>query len=201
MTAIECVGKSDRGAFLWKFKCDCGNEVVKEGRTVKRGDIKSCGCLVVEHAKYLNYSNGFGRTKLYGVYKGILDRCNNPENKSFKDYGGRGIKVIEEWEADYLVFMEWALANGYKDGLSIDRIDVNKGYSPENCRWATRDVQANNKRNTILINYKGKTQSLKRWCKELNLNYYTIHSRITRNNYSYIDALEKPIKYRKEETK
>ncbi|MCC2383532.1 hypothetical protein [Bacillus cereus] len=154
----------------------------------------------MEHAKYLNYSNGFGRTKLYKVYKGMLDRCNNPENKSFKDYGGRGIKVIEEWEADYLVFMEWALENGYKDGLSIDRIDVNKGYLPENCRWVTRDVQANNKRNTIMIDYKGKEQSLKRWCEELNLNYYTIHSRITRRNYSPIEALEKPIKHRKEES-
>ncbi|MGU3372802.1 hypothetical protein [Bacillus mycoides] len=129
----------------------------------------------------------------------MIDRCNNRENKSFKDYGARGIQVTREWLEDFMIFREWALKNGYKEGLSIDRIDAEKGYYPDNCRWVTRDVQANNKRSNILINYKGREQTLKQWCKELNLNYSTIHTRITRRNYSPIEALEKPIRNRKEE--
>lgn len=199
LTAIRRCGTSPRGAALWEFQCTCGNRCIKEGRLVRSGGAKSCGCLVAEHAKKLNYTNGFGRTKLYSVYRAMIDRCNNYENKSFKDYGERGIKVTKEWLDDFMVFREWALRNGYKEGLSIDRIDAEKGYYPDNCRWATRDVQANNKRSNILINYKGKEQTLKQWCKELNLNYSTIHKRITKHNYSPIEALEKPIRQRKEE--
>ncbi|AIY72807.1 TPA: hypothetical protein ACLQU7_005228 [Bacillus tropicus] len=199
LTAIQRQGISSRGAVLWEFQCACGNRCVKEGRLVRSGGVKSCGCLVTERAKKLNYTHGFGKTKLYSVYSAMVGRCNNHKDKSFKNYGGRGIQVTKEWLNDFMAFREWALQNGYKEGLSIDRIDVEKDYSPDNCRWVTRDVQNNNKRNNILISYKGKEQSLKQWCQELNLNYSAIYTRIKRGNYSPIEALEKPMRNRKEE--
>lgn len=198
LTAIQRHGVSSRGAVLWEFQCACGNRVIKEGRFVRSGGVKSCGCLVTERAKKLNYKHGLGRGKLYSVYNAMVSRCNNPKNKSFKNYGERGIQVAKEWLDDFVIFRDWALQNGYKEGLSLDRIDVEKGYSPDNCRWVTRDVQNNNKRNNILIRYKGKEQTLKQWCQELNLSYSAIQTRIKRGN-SPIEALEKPIRNRKEE--
>ena len=125
------------------------------------------------------------------VYHSMLARCYNPNAKSYKHYGERGITVCEEWlntEKGYThygiyskgwrTFEKWALDNGYKEGLTIDRIDNDKGYSPENCRWVDRKVQANNRNFCRYITYKGKTQNLKQWCCELGLNYKTIHRRI-----------------------
>lgn len=135
--------------------------------------------------------------KLNGVYHGILRRCYNPHQKSYVRYGARGIKVCDEWLNPELVFegtkhstkgwlnfQEWALSHGYKEGLTIDRIDNNEGYCPENCRWVDRKVQANNRTYCRMITYNGKTQNLKQWCYELGLEYKTIHRRIKSLNWT-----------------
>lgn len=141
--------------------------------------------------------------KLNAVYHGILRRCYNPNQKSYARYGGRGIKVCDEWlnselvfegtkhsKKGWLSFQKWALSNGYKEGMSIDRIDNNKGYSPENCRWVDRKVQSNNRNYCRLITYKGKTQNLKQWCEELGLNYKNMHKRLFKENWSIEKAFE-----------
>ncbi|MFJ1122234.1 hypothetical protein [Bacillus thuringiensis] len=198
LEGIEVVGKSNRGAMLWKFKCDCGNEVVLEGRKVKGGETKSCGCLVKEHTKNLNYTHGFGNTRLHKCYSSMISRCYHEKDKSYKDYGGRGIGVCDEWRESFLNFREWALKSGYSDSLTIDRIDVNKWYAPENCKWSTKLEQANNKRSSINVTYKNETKTLKQWCKELNLNYSTIYTRIFTGNYDVVTAFEKPIRKMRE---
>ena len=130
-------------------------------------------------------------TRLNRAYRNMKARCYNPNVKSYSDYGAKGVTVCKEWlnsemiktnhgtqSLGWLSFKEWAIKNGYNDNLTIDRIDNNKGYSPENCRWVDRKVQANNRNFCRYITYKGKTQNLKQWCCELGLNYKTIHRRI-----------------------
>ena len=142
------------------------------------------------------------RSRLNRIFNGMKHRCYNPKDKFYKDYGARGIIVCAEWNnrdrvstlhnatKGFLAFKKWALENGYNDKLTIDRIDVNKGYSPDNCRWVSALVQANNTRSNHYLIYKGKTQSLADWCRELNLNYGTVRSRINRNKWSVENALE-----------
>lgn len=137
------------------------------------------------------------------VYHSMLARCYNPNSKSYKHYGERGITVCEEWlntekvcthygiyTKGWRTFEKWALDNGYKEGLTIDRIDNNKGYSPENCRWVDRKMQSNNRNFCRLITYKGKTQTLKQWCEELNINYKQVHARIVRCGWTVKQAFE-----------
>lgn len=141
--------------------------------------------------------------KLNGVYHGILRRCYNPHQKSYVRYGGRGIKVCDEWVNPELVFegtkhstkgwlnfQEWALSHGYKEGLTIDRINNNGNYEPENCRWVDKKTQSNNRGFCRSITYKGRTQNLKQWCDELELNYKKTHARIVRNKWSVERAFE-----------
>ena len=127
------------------------------------------------------------KARLLSVYQYMIDRCYNENNNSYKNYGKRGITVCDKWKIDKKMFVEWAFFNGYELGLEIDRIDNNKGYSPENCRWVTRKVNANNKRNNLMIDYNNKIQTLKQWCIELNLPYRQTHKRI----YTYGWDLEK----------
>lgn len=115
--------------------------------------------------------------RLYTIWKSMKQRCYNPNNRYYKDYGGRGITMCNEWLLSYYAFETWAFLNGYKENLSIDRIDVNKGYAPNNCRWVSWIVQNNNTRKNKYITYKGKTQSMADWCRELNLNYYAVRGR------------------------
>lgn len=115
-------------------------------------------------------------TKLHYIWIEMRRRCRSPKHRNFHLYGGRGIKVCEDWE-DFEHFFAWAISNGYKEGLTIDRIDNNRGYEPGNCRWTTQLHQNNNTRRTRKVTYKGKTQSLADWARELNLNYYTLRSR------------------------
>lgn len=123
--------------------------------------------------------------RLSSIFSKMKDRCYNPNNKEFNNYGERGIKVCNEWytphsHKGYRIFKKWALENGYKDNLTIDRKDVNKGYSPCNCRWVTIAEQQSNKRNNRLIVYNGKTQTIAQWSKMLNIPYSTIKNRLNK---------------------
>ena len=129
-------------------------------------------------------------TRLYWTWHGMKARCFNPRESHFTDYGGRGITVCAEW-LSFEGFRDWALANGYADNLTIDRIDVNGNYEPNNCRWATTVEQANNTRRNHKITFNGKTQNIKQWADELGINYYTLHSRITKSKWDVEKALSK----------
>ena len=144
-------------------------------------------------------------SRLTAIHSSMKRRCYNPKCKNYNNYGGRGITVCEEWldnekisfgnhshniTKGFLAFKEWALENGYADNLSLDRIDNNKGYYPKNCRWVTQKIQNNNKRNNLLISYKGKIQSLKQWCEELNLCYNKMFQRIILKHWTVKRAFE-----------
>ena len=160
----------------WLCKCDCGNEKIIEESHIKSGHTKSCGCLNIE--KFKNFNHGKSNTRLYKIYNDIKKRCLNKNCKNYKDYGGRGITMCDEWLNDFMNFYNWSMENGYKENLTIDRIDVNGNYEPSNCRWVTMKIQQNNKTNNHLITYNNKIQNIMLWCMELNLDYYTILQRI-----------------------
>ena len=130
----------ERTELKWLCKCDCGNKKIVAGGHLVSGDTKSCGCLRIKH--------GMRNTRLYSIWHGMKERCYNTKHKFYKHYGGRGIKVCEEWKNDFQTFADWALSHGYADNLTIDRIDVNGNYEPSNCQWATNAEQQRNKRNS-----------------------------------------------------
>lgn len=143
-------------------------------------------------------------SRLTAIHSGMKHRCYNPKCREYKHYGGRGITVCAEWldserinvawhenpTRGFYAFKQWALANGYRDDLSLDRIDNNKGYSPDNCRWATTKTQNNNRRNNLLIAYKGITKTLSVWCSDLGLNYNKMFQRISLLHWSVEEAFE-----------
>ena len=127
--------------------------------------------------KNSSYKHGQFGTRLYNTWSHMKQRCYNPNNASYLHYGAKGIKVCDEWQ-EFQPFYEWAINNGYKEDLSIDRINFNGNYEPSNCRWVNIEQQNNNKSDTKLITYKGKTQSLSKWAKELNIKFTTLNARI-----------------------
>lgn len=138
--------KSDAQA-MWICKCDCGNTKVIRSRDLRNGTTRSCGCLQKELARErASTLKGRHLEKLHGVWNTMKQRCNNPRSKDFKYYGARGVSVCELWREDYLAFREWALSNGYAEGLTIDRINVDGDYTPDNCRWITIQEQQKNRR-------------------------------------------------------
>ena len=158
-------------------QCDCGNLKSVRDDCLKSGNTKSCGCLLKE---INNSKTQYTKEKLYYVWAGMKSRCNNPNTHRYEDYGGRGIKVYDEWngEHDYVNFRTWAINNGYSEGLTIDRIDVNGNYEPNNCRWVNQHVQSRNTRRNLNITYNGETHVLQDWSKILNINSNTLYHRI-----------------------
>lgn len=178
--------KADKvpGGYKWKCRCDCGNITYVLGTKLKQGATRSCGCLHVEVGKTVNLQHGDSRSRLYGVWSSMKSRCLNPHNTRFKDYGGRGIKVCDEWMS-YEPFMLWALDHGYDyeaeyGKLTLDRIDINGDYDPSNCRLVDLKTQSNNKRGNIYITHNGETKTLTEWARFLGINYGTFKDRYTR---------------------
>ena len=126
----------------------------------------------------LRIKHGFCGTKIYKKWEDMKARCNNPNNKRFKDYGGRGIKICDEWLADFMNFYNWAICNGYKEGLTIERIDNNGNYEPSNCKWITRAEQMKNTRNCHYIEYNGETHCISEWLKILGITSRSIANKL-----------------------
>lgn len=143
----RCSGKA---VTRWVCKCDCGNTIIVEGHSIKRGRTKSCGCLNTERRSELlkerATTHGGCYTRLYHIYAHMKGRCYRQTDAKFRLYGGRGIKICDEWLADFAAFRTWALSNGYRDDLTIDRINPDGNYEPANCRWATLAEQSRNRR-------------------------------------------------------
>lgn len=149
-------------------QCDCGKTKTVNLGSLVSGASKSCGCFRREYISKRNYKHGLtcrGQKieRLYNIWNGMKCRCFDTNDPGYRNYGGRGITVCDEWTNDYIAFREWALNNGYSDELTIDRIDNNKGYFPDNCQWATVQTQSNNTRVNRHITYKGETHTFAEW--------------------------------------
>lgn len=179
----------------WRCRCDCGNETSVLADSLRRGSTKSCGCLNRETTPKRPITMRQSHLQLYNVWRGIKQRCHNPNYHSYNTYGGRGIKVCDEWRNSFDCFAEWADKNGYKIGLEIDRVDVDGDYSPINCRWVDDKKQANNRRNTKYITWNGETKPLSEWCDELKLPYASILYRLNSKKWSVEKALTYPVRH------
>lgn len=181
----------------WMCKCNCGNVVKVSSWMLKSGHTKSCGCLKIEILKQktikANIVHHLTNTKLYNIWRSMKKRCYLKTHEAYKDYGGRGITVCNEWKNDFMSFHDWAMNNGYDEKLTLDRIDVNGNYEPNNCRWATWKEQQNNRRDNIHIQYKGKTKTIYEWSEIFNIKYCTLWWRI-KNGWSIENALTKKVR-------
>lgn len=179
----------------WLCKCDCGKEKIVHSAHLKSGASKSCGCLQKELARSANLIHGHSNkniTKEYRAWKHIRKRCYSVNCKDYKDYGGRGIRVCERWLESFQNFLN-DMGNAPSKDLSIDRIDNDGDYEPNNCRWATTIEQAGNKRKSIIY----QDICLKEYCRQNNLNYGAIYQRIKKCNWSIKEAISTPIQKRK----
>ena len=174
--------KTKNGGYKWLFRCDCGNTKIIPANSVRSGHVKSCGCLTKLH--------GCTNTRLFHIWVDMKQRCENPNHPQFYLWGGKGIKVCDEWH-DFLVFKKWAESSGYCDNLSIDRINGERDYCPENCRWATAKQQARNTKANHRITIDGETKALCEWIELSPITSSTYHKRKKRG-MSDKDALWTP---------
>ena len=187
LTIIADAGKYKNNSYKVLCKCDCGNTVETLLCRLLSGNTQSCGCLKSQLVAKRNVKHNLSNTHLYRIYMGIKNRCYNTKDLNYKKYGAKGILMADEWlgENGFHNFYTWADKNGYyyeklpngRSKLTIDRIDNDKGYSPENCRWATNEEQANNKKMNVIIEVNGEKIHLRQLAKELNMNFNTLFKR------------------------
>lgn len=156
----------------WLFKCDCGKEKIIDKINVTSGQQKSCGC------QSIKLKHGLTNTRLHKIWVGMKSRCYDKNKKCYPNYGGKGIKVCDLWKNDFMSFYKWANENGYKEGLTIDRINSSGDYCPENCRWVTRTEQNRNTKKNIMVTYRGETLCLREMARKYNIHWATASYRL-----------------------
>ena len=183
---IEYQKKYSNGTIIdfVKCKCECGNIKIINFNNIKRGLVKSCGCIT-------KTVNGMSKTRIYQIYRHLINRCYREKDISYKNYGNKGIIVCDEWKNDFMSFYNWAMKNGYEEHLTIDRINVNGNYEPSNCRWVNMAVQQNNRSNNRILEYKGQKKTITEWAKYCGLSYRNLYYRLN-NGYTIEEAIEKP---------
>lgn len=208
LVAVRRVENNHKWGFVnFLCKCDCGNEKIVGGYALRQGKALSCGCLMIENIKKANTKHGNSRSRLYNIWHGMKQRCYDKNLSNYPCYGGRGITVCDEWQ-EFEPFYDWAMANGYKEEIlpngknkwTIDRIDNDKGYSPDNCRWADFETQNANKRppqewreKGVFVEINGITKNLISWCKEYGLNYNTVMTRVHIRKWDWVRAITTPL--------
>lgn len=191
LTVIKRTTNSKWNETRWICKCECGKETITTYGKLAYNHKKSCGCILKEVVSKTHSKHKLRKDRLYNIWAKMKQRCYNTNNKSYKNYGGRGIKICKEWleeENGFINFYKWAINNGYKEHLekfgskntTIDRIDVNGNYEPNNCRWATQREQSLNRRSNVFISYNGETKTISEWVEKTNLTYSSIKHRLKR---------------------
>lgn len=180
--APDHITPSGRRYVKWRCLCDCGNASDVMADNLLQGRTVSCGCHNKQQAKDNHLSHGESKTHLYGVWQAIKRRCYNPSDSHYEDYGGRGIRMCDEWKNSYNNFREWALISGYCElphhRCTIDRMNNNGNYEPSNCRWVDGVAQANNRRSNRRFTYNGETHNIKEWSELYGIPYKTLHNRL-----------------------
>lgn len=187
LIVLKRVPNDNHGNVNWECLCDCGNKKIIRGAHLRGGLTSSCGCYNHENIVSLgkkwgghNKIHGMKHSRLYDLWSNMKARCYNPKTDSFEWYGAKGIKVCKEWKHDFLKFYKWAMANGYKENLSIDRLDNTKDYSPENCKWSTMKEQQNNRSNNHIVNFNGATYTLAELADKFKIDYFLLRNRLKR---------------------
>lgn len=195
------ISNSGKVKYMWECLCDCGNRIIVSADNLKNGHVKSCKCLrqavstqrIVEQGKN-NIKHGLAGTRLYYAWHSMIERCYNPQSQNYKNYGGRGISVCEAWRKDINTFSEWAKEHGFDEKAphgtcTLDRIDVNGDYCPDNCRWVDMKIQANNRRNNRRFFYQGETLTMSELAKKSGIEYALLKNRIAQG-WSIEKAIE-----------
>ena len=176
----------------WICECECGSISSHRSDGLLSGAVKSCGCRKREISAInvsKNHKHKQSRTRLYNIWQNMKGRCYNEHDARYFRYGGRGIRVCDEWRSDFSAFYNWALNNGYDESLTIDRIDNDGNYCPNNCRWSTVQEQSLNRSTNVLIKIGNATKAISEWCKIFQLKESTIRARYDRNGFISIDEL------------
>lgn len=198
LTIIRIAGHDKFNRLVWECKCDCGNTKNIVGCHINQTHTISCGCYNREknYGKARHTTHGKCKTRIYREYRGIISRCTNQSLERYNCYGGRGISVCEEWlgKSGFMNFYNWSMENGYSDELTIDRIDVNGNYEPSNCRWATIDQQANNKRSNIVFELDGEKLTLKQISRKYGVDYKMLFARIKYLGWDIERAISTPVR-------
>lgn len=191
LTVVERSGSKRGSGVLWNCACECGRIQTAITAELRNGHVRSCGCLMRDISREKATRHGKSQTPAYKVWCGMIERCTNPGNTFFKDYGARGITVCDRWK-DFSAFL--ADMGERPPGLTLDRRDNDRGYEPGNCRWATKTTQARNTRTTVLLEHNGVTAPLTEWAEKLGICAGTIHSRINFLGWSVEKALTQPVR-------
>lgn len=190
LTVLNRIENDKHGCARWHCVCDCGNEVYPSASSLRTGHTKSCGCLrrerIVESVLIHNESH----SRLYGIWQSMKRRCFNKNFKHYHLYGGRGIKIHSEWIDDFGSFRDWALSNGYEEGLTLDRIDNDGNYEPSNCRWITMHEQARNKRTNVIVTYHGEEGCFTDMCKKLDISKAIARYRMKKHGVTFEQAVD-----------
>lgn len=180
------------GNYIWECQCECGNITRVNGKLLRNGTTSSCGCIQRERTKQANTKHGKRYSNLYGRWCNIKSRCLNPHNPSFRFYGERGISICEEW-LNFDNFYNWAIDNGFKQNLTIDRINTNGNYEPFNCRWVNMEQQNNNRRSNHILEYKGEKHTLTEWAKIIGVDFHLLSDRCKRKDLTTEQILFTPV--------